>query len=142
MTSVELLGLGGTRTAGGLRHLRGLTRLRVLSLYGTHVGDRDLEHILHLPIEYLNIAATDVTDAGVLRLKGHKTLRELTVDGSISADVGRELARANPRLRIDYHDETQHGYQFPKPRSDPGLLPLPPPALGPALGPLEEGPEW
>ena len=48
-----------------LKHLRGLTTLKYLDLYDTHISDVGLAHLAGLErLEHLQLGHTHVTDAG------------------------------------------------------------------------------
>ena len=135
LTSLKLQESGSyTYTGAGLVHLKGLTRLRVLHLtYSLKLEDRHLvnltsliklqdldlkrcekltdaalEHLGQLSsLEKLNLAGTQVTDAGVHYLKGLKQLKELTLGEDAPmcqtkvTDAGvAELQAAIPGLNI------------------------------------------
>ncbi len=64
----------------GLSHLRGLTKLRKLNLYGTQVSDEGLKLLGRLTnLEELNLSHTRVTDAGLAHLNTFGHLRSLSL---------------------------------------------------------------
>jgi len=117
--SLIMLGLNKRVDAAGLENLRGLTGLRVLTLYSTPVTDAALESIRGLTglerlqldstavtdrgieclagltrLEVLHVNATGVTDAGLVHLKGLTGLRELWLQNTAVSDAGlAELSR-------------------------------------------------
>lgn len=65
-------------TDDGLKHLRELTALRQLDLYGNSISDAGLEHLGRMAkLEELNLSLTQVTDAGLARLSPLGNLRKL-----------------------------------------------------------------
>jgi hypothetical protein len=99
-------------TDEGLRHLKGLTQLTFLGVYGetgrlnditdgglaqikefkslenlntgwTKITDAGLVHLKELPkLKYLDLRYTDITDAGLEHLKGMKTLEQIGLGGA------------------------------------------------------------
>ena len=75
----------------GVRHLRGLTRLRSLVLKGTWVGDAGLKEIASLgTLVNLFLGETQVTDAGMVYLTNLKHLEYLDLDRTRVGDRGLE----------------------------------------------------
>jgi hypothetical protein len=127
LSSLEDLGLRGTRvtdagladlkglklralwlddtqvTDAGLAHLSGLTTLEFLSLKKTPVTDAGLAQLSGLTgLEVLDLDNTQVTDAGLAHLRGLTSLRELRLLDAPVTDAGiAELRRALPELIID-----------------------------------------
>ena len=67
----------------GLRYLKGLSRIDMLSLVGTHITDADLQHLKGLTdLKELWFIYTQVTDSGLEHLRGLTNLRELWLDGT------------------------------------------------------------
>jgi hypothetical protein len=90
LTSLEELLLYGTPVSDvGLAHLSGLSRLEHLSLFGTQVTDVGVANLSGLTnLERLSLFGTQVTDAGVANLSGLTRLEELSLDGTQVTDVG------------------------------------------------------
>lgn len=114
-------------TDEGLRHLRGMRKLRRLSLVDTPVGDDGLAHLTDLPeltdldlsstqvtdagaehliemsqLRYLSLARTRLTDAGLARLQTIRSLHGLDVGGTqVTAGAIAALRRALPELAIN-----------------------------------------
>src|SRR5262249_17499121 len=61
---------GSPVTNGGLESLKKLTRLRLLSLFGTRVDDAGLPHLKAFPgLEILNLDGCAITDRGLAHLE-------------------------------------------------------------------------
>jgi hypothetical protein len=62
-----------------------------------------MQHVVRLRnLEDLDLFYTDVTDAGLLRLKTLRNLQFINLHGTNVTDVGvSELRRALPGLRVD-----------------------------------------
>lgn len=92
-----------------LERLKGLARLRWLSLNGTNVTDADMAHLKGMTsLEGLSLYDTLVTDAGLQHLKGLPNLQSLNLTGtqpamnrpgSARAYSSRGLTRPNSPLR-------------------------------------------
>jgi hypothetical protein len=81
----------------GLAHLRGLTRLKSLSLgEGRHTitdaGLGSLEEMAEL--KRLDLSGWQVTDAGVDRLLGLKKLKTVSLGGTKVTEAGRRRLKA------------------------------------------------
>jgi len=65
------VGLADTQVSdAGLAHLKGLTALEVLHLFGTQVSDAGLEHLKGLTaLKQLTLHGTQVSDAGIEELE-------------------------------------------------------------------------
>ena len=84
------LGLEGTRVTGqGLAHLRG-SKLRSLYLRGCgRVGDDAADALVGITtLEQLHLHGTAMTDAGLVKLGAHPSLRSLQVFGPSITDAG------------------------------------------------------
>ena len=95
--------LGGTQiTDAGLKHLKGLTSLTVLSLRQTQITDAGLEPLKGLTgLYYLDLTGTLVTSAGLEHLKGITSLTDLYLSDTKITDAGlSELKTALPRCRV------------------------------------------
>jgi hypothetical protein len=78
-------------TDSGLRHLRGLTRLRALDLSDTAITDTGLRSLGSLTqLRTLDLGETAVTDAGMEVLRRFTHLRFLYLDGTAITDKGLE----------------------------------------------------
>jgi hypothetical protein len=76
-------------TDAGLAQVRGLTRLQVLQLGGTQVTDSGLGHLRGLSeLQELQLDGTRVTDGGLVHLQGATELRILSLDGTQVTDAG------------------------------------------------------
>lgn len=134
--SIEKLSLANTGVRG-LEPLRRLRRLQLLIVPSNPVGDGELDYLKDVPIEAVFLEGTQVTDAGVARLQGTRTLREVRLGPTISPDAAA-LQRSIPGLRVTYREPgppetpgTPRRIRFPFPR---------PPAPTPSpQGPLPPG---
>ena len=59
---------------------------------------KHLEGLVHL--EILHLAATDITDAGLVHLEGMTHLDVLRVNGGVSVDAMRALQKKLPNTEI------------------------------------------
>jgi endonuclease YncB( thermonuclease family)/Leucine-rich repeat (LRR) protein len=76
-------------TDEGLNHLKGLKKLRCLSLNSTEATDAFLEYLGTLTeLDQLQLWGTKVTDEGLKHLKGLKKLRRLTLHDTPITDAG------------------------------------------------------
>ena len=83
-----------------LSQLPALPRLETLDLTGSLVGDDDLPFVAAQPrLKVLNLGATDVTGAGLARLKPLARLEELTIDDLAESPAGCEAFLALKRLK-------------------------------------------
>ena len=101
LTQLQVLTLDSTQvTDAGLEHLRGLTQLRELQLANTQVTDAGLEHLRGLTqLGLLDLGRTQGTDAGLEHLKGLTQLRNLYLANTQVSDAGvNELKKALPEL--------------------------------------------
>ena len=59
-------------TDEGMQHLNGLNQLRRLSLAEFRVTDKGIEHLKNLVVgsEMLSVGEADITDAGLIPLRG------------------------------------------------------------------------
>ena len=92
------LRLNGSRgvTDEGIRHLAGMTKLKLLDLSGTSITDSGLEVLRHLPaLENLSLAGTAISDTGARELAHCDSLVRLdlgwtrTGDGAVRALAGK-----------------------------------------------------
>jgi hypothetical protein len=86
----------------GLVHLKGMTGLRELQLYGTNVTDAGLVQFMGLTnLKELVLGDTKITDAGLVHLKGLTKLRYLNLEKLRITDAGiAELQKALPNCKI------------------------------------------
>jgi WD40 repeat protein/formylglycine-generating enzyme required for sulfatase activity len=85
LTKLKVLGLFGNPgiTDAGLVHLKSLTKLENLDLNGTRITDQGLAYLSSLTnLESLNIMGTPVHGGGLAQLKGLPRLRALLAAGS------------------------------------------------------------
>jgi WD40 repeat protein len=80
-------------TDAGLRHLKGLTKLKVLEFYrelvGVAVTDAGLEQLRGLEaLEHLGIAFAEITNDGLIYLKKLSNLKYLDLRGTLVTDAG------------------------------------------------------
>jgi hypothetical protein len=86
-------------TDAGLEHLKGLTNLTCLWLYGTQVGDAGMEHLKGLKkLTRLNLMHTRVSDAGLAKLKNLTHLRGLWLHDTHITDAGLEHIKGMTNL--------------------------------------------
>src|SRR4051812_10597446 len=98
----SLLGMGD----GCVASLRGLSRLETLSLSGNRITDKGLAMIAqqHPALEYLEIDATDVSDAGLASIQSLRKLKSVHLGGTLVTPEGiKKLQVACPGLEIDLH---------------------------------------
>ena len=102
MTSLRLLDLTGTRiTDTGLVHLLGCVDLEVLSLWDTAVTDDGLGLLARLPnLRQLGLGNTAVTDAGLRHLEGLRRLRLVQLAGTAVEGPGLRHLHGLPDLEM------------------------------------------
>jgi hypothetical protein len=85
-----------------LVHVKGLDKLKVLSLNNTPITDAGLEHLKGLAsLEKLYLVDTKVGNAGFEHLKGLANLKELFVAGTnVREDGAKELKESLPKALI------------------------------------------
>ena len=90
LKGLRVLSLAGTRiTDAGLKDLKELKGLRVLSLEGTLIGDAGLKDLKELKkLALVSLAGTRITDAGLKDLKGLKAVILDLGDNARITDVG------------------------------------------------------
>lgn len=90
LTNIETLYIWGHQvTDAGLVHLKGLTKLQKLSLNRCQLTDAGLVHLKELTnLQVLALSGTLVTDAGLVHLKGLTKLQRLDVSRSGVVDAG------------------------------------------------------
>jgi hypothetical protein len=86
-----------------VKRLRGMTRLRTLSLAGTQITDRGMTALANLTeLEYLDLSGTDIGDAGLEQIRGLTKLKSLWLDGTQVSDEGLAcLAGMNNLSELD-----------------------------------------
>ena len=91
-------------TDADLEHLKGLTKLEVLSLSFTQVTDAGLMHLKRMTaLQELDLSYTIVSDAGLEHLKGLTKLRFLIlVPTTVTPEGIKKLQRALPNCVINY----------------------------------------
>ncbi len=84
------LQVGQTRISDdGLAHLKGLTKLKHIKVYGNNITDAGLEHLRGLTsLENIWLGMNPITDEGLACLTGMKGLRELYADNTKITDAG------------------------------------------------------
>lgn len=131
LSKLESMNLDGTSVTGaGLSELQELSRLRFLFLGSTGITGRDLVHLKHLPnlrglwlnhtkindddlellknhvaslsgLEILHLAATEITDNGLIHLEEMSHLDVLRVNGpGVSETAMRSLQEKMPETEI------------------------------------------
>ena len=102
LTGLRLLDLSGTRvTAAGLVHLQALERLETLSLWDTRVDDRALPLVARLgSLRHLGLGNTGVTDEGLAHLAGLTRLRVLQLWGTDVEGPGLDVLHGLQSLEI------------------------------------------
>lgn len=86
----------------GLRHVKDLRRLELLSLADTQVTDAGLVHLARLTkLVHLSLCGTRITDRGLEHLKGLHRLHSLSLDDTEVTHSGvKELQQALPGCKI------------------------------------------
>jgi hypothetical protein len=89
-------------TDAGLKHIKELNQLIVLSLGNTQVTDAGLKELKGLKqLLLLDLEETKITDTGLKELKELKTLTWLNLHGTKVTDAGiKELQEALPTCKI------------------------------------------
>jgi hypothetical protein len=78
-----------------LRDLGKILTIKALILNGTRVTDEGLQHIEALPLEYLYLGETAISDAGLTILKRITSLKEVSLRNARASAGGiRDLKRA------------------------------------------------
>ena len=128
LTNLQTLILYGCTevTDAGLEHLKGLMKLQRLTLYYTNITDEGLVHLkglTKLNVLYFNF--TTITDAGLEHLKGLTNLQRLDLDNTHVTDEGvKKLQTALPNCRIRHKHRasfTDTSPQFHFQGCDPAL---------------------
>jgi hypothetical protein len=82
--------------------IRGLTRLKMLSLSGNRITDAGLARLTQLTaLEYLDLDATDITDAGLVHLGPFRSLKSVNLAATkVTAEGIKKLQAAMPGVEI------------------------------------------
>ncbi|MEX2287437.1 MAG: protein kinase [Planctomycetaceae bacterium] len=110
LTDLEVLAMPRATTDAGLAHLKGLTKLYALYLDGSQVTDSGLARIQELlpGLKQIVLSETQVSDAGVERIRGLKQLVRIDVTYTrISSDGFTSLKAAFPQAEILWIDRNQ-----------------------------------
>lgn len=101
MKSLESFSVTETEiTDNGMKHLRGLTNLRVLVLYGNKLTGAGTVHLSSLTqLQHLELGHTKVDDEGLKHLANLKHLEYLSLDGAPVTDRGLEYLENLTELR-------------------------------------------
>ncbi len=85
-----------------LEPIRGLTRLKTLSLSGNRITDAGLARLTQLTaLEYLDLDATDITDGGLAQLESLRNLKAINLASThVTTEGIRKLQAAMPGLEI------------------------------------------
>jgi hypothetical protein len=98
----------------GLAHLKGLTKLEVLSLRDTQISDNGLAHLGRMTeLRILYLGGKDITDVGVAHLERMTKLEELALFDTHVSDNGlghlRELTKLKRLLLVGNLQITDKG---------------------------------
>ena len=106
MNQLEILSISRCKNISsfGMVHLKGLTRLKELSLWRTDVDDAGLPHLRNLVnLDHLDLAETRITDNGLKELIHFTKLKELDITSTNVTRAGvRRLSRSLPNCWIHY----------------------------------------
>ena len=95
----EVVLMSSPVTDNHLRHLVGLSALRLLDLFHTKVTDPGLEHVASLTsLEWLSFTGTNVGDSGVVRLATLPALRRLSLKDTRITDASAAILSRLPNL--------------------------------------------
>jgi internalin A len=87
-------------TDAGLMHLKGLTALETLNLYGTKITGTGFSHLKGLAnLQSLWAGKTKFTDMGLVHLAGFTNLQQLSLAGTPITDVGLVHLRGMTNLQ-------------------------------------------
>jgi hypothetical protein len=94
-----------------LEPIRGLTRLKTLSLSGNRITDAGLARLAQLTsLESLDLDATDITDAGLVHLEPLRSLKSVNLAATkVTAEGIRKLQTAIPGLEISTEIDAELG---------------------------------
>ena len=104
LSKLKKLTLNGTKiTDAGLDHVKGLGSLEKLYLVDTKITDAGVEKLKDLKeLKILSLVGTGVTDAGLDHLKGLANLQTLFLHGTKVTDEGvKKLQEALPKLKLE-----------------------------------------
>jgi hypothetical protein len=109
LSELRLLDLKDTQvTDAGMASLAGLKNLEVLDLLNTHVGDAGLAHLEGLSkLEMLSLDGTNVTDAGLPHLAGLSKLKWLYLSNTGVTDAGLAHLQNLKQLEWLFLSDTQ-----------------------------------
>src|SRR5262249_9719054 len=109
LESLDLTGASGV-DGRGLALLKGLTRLRYLTLAAIDVGDDGLENFRELPaLQFLSLTGTLITDAGLAKIRELPELRTLYLGYTKVTQEGvAELMRSCPNLNVSVKVLPEH----------------------------------
>ncbi len=107
LKALEQLGLQGCPniTNKGLKHIRGLTNLKLLSISECDVSDAGVEHLLELHnLEHLFLRDTQITGRALDQLLTLPNLKHIYVSdcSNLTQSEVDELKRSHPAIRITY----------------------------------------
>ena len=90
-------------TDAGVKHLKGLKKLRRLTLNRTAITDAGLGHLSGLTnLEVLEVGGTRITNAGLPHLKGFANLAYLDIRSTEVTDAGLEHLWGLKKLQVAY----------------------------------------
>jgi len=94
-----LNGANSDATDVTLERLKNVRTLKYLDLEGTPITDAGLEHLTDLPLESLDVHATEVSNEGLRHIGAMQRLRTLNLAGTNVDDDGLEHLRGLTNLR-------------------------------------------
>jgi hypothetical protein len=98
-----------------MRSLASLKGLRVLELHGTKLTDAGLAYLTQLPLDWLGLSDTGVTDRGVARLCELRSLSGLNIIGTqITREGAARLRKSLPKLPRPF---SRYDYEVDDPKS-------------------------
>jgi thiol-disulfide isomerase/thioredoxin len=113
LTNLELLALwrNDQFTDKALDHLRGLNNLKILRFDDAQITDDGLKKLkqfgLLTGLEFLVLTRTQITDAGLLHLKGLAQLQELSLTGTGITDTGLSYLKEHKKLQTLFLSHTK-----------------------------------
>src|SRR5439155_6438401 len=105
----------------GLAHLEGMTHLEYLSLAATQVTDAGLKHLKGMTkLDRLSLASTKVSDAGMPSLAELTGLRTVYLGGTAVTDTGAQnLRKALPKVSVSRLPGGWHALRYSEGRVTP-----------------------
>jgi uncharacterized protein (TIGR02588 family) len=110
---VELVGLlqplagDSPRTPGAMQEF-------AFNLAGTKIGDEGMQAISALPVAWLNLNDTRITDRGLLHLRNQRRIGIVTVGGTSVTQPGIDTIRLSlPHIWIPVHTRSRSGTGAP-----------------------------